>query len=70
MIIVILPILSILQIVGLGDMIVEINITRVTILIITMTINTIAISYGEESIIFVVKKVVTLISIQIINNRR
>ena len=49
-------------------MIVETNIIRATILIITMRITIIAISHGEENVIFVEKKVVVLISIQTISN--
>ena len=51
-------------------MIVQINIIRVIIPTITITTITIAISHREESIIFVAKKIVTITSIQMMNNRR
>lgn len=41
----------------------EINIIKIAILIITLIIITIAISYEKENIIFVVDKIVTLASI-------
>ena len=59
-----------LRIVNLGNIIVKINIIRAIILTITTTKITMAISHGKESVMFVVKKVVALINIQIISNRR
>ena len=58
-----LPILSTLQIVNLGGIIVETNTIKAIILIIAMIITIIAISHKEKSIIFVEKKVVVLIKI-------
>lgn len=63
MIIVILPLFNILQIVDLGKIIVVINTIRATILTIAIIAIIMAINYREKSIMFVVKKVVTLISI-------
>ena len=51
-------------------MIVKTNTIRAIILIIAMTISTIAISHEEENVIFVEKKVAALISIQTMNNGR
>lgn len=70
MITAILPIFNILRIVNLGGMITEINITKAIILIITITIITIAVNYGKKSITFVAKKVIALISISMISNNR
>ena len=58
-----LPLLGILQIVNLGDIIVETNTTKVIILQIAAITTTMTISHKKEGIIFVEKKVVTLISI-------
>ena len=63
-----LPIFSTLRIVDLDDMIAEINGIRATIFIITSI--KIAISHGEKSVMFVVKKVVALVNIQMIRNGR
>lgn len=65
-----LPILSTLRIVNLGDIIVKTNIIKVTIFIIATTTTTIAINHGKKSAIFIKKKVVALISIQMMSNRR
>ncbi len=65
-----LPILSTLRIVDLGGMIVEINTTRATILTIATTTTTMAVNHGEESVMFVAKKVIALISIQTMSNKR
>lgn len=65
-----LPVCNILRIINLGKMIAIINTTRSTIFIIATIIKTIAASYREKNIIFVAKKVVTLISIQTMSNRR
>lgn len=54
----------------MGAIIAVIYIIRVTILIIIIIITIIAVSHKEESIIFVAKKVVALIKIQTIKNRR
>ena len=62
-----LPILNTLRIVNLGGIIAETNITRVIILTIA-TITTMVVNHGEESVIFVGKKFVALVSIQIISN--
>lgn len=51
-------------------MITEINIIRATILTIATIITTIVLSYREKSVIFGEKKVVALISIQIMSNGR
>lgn len=48
----------------------EINITKTIILTIVTTTTKIAISQGEKSVTFMAKKVVTLISIQMISNRK
>ncbi len=48
----------------------EIYITRATILTITTLTTTTAVNHGEESVMFVAKKVVALISIQTISNKR
>lgn len=59
-----LLILSTCGIVNFGNMIVVINIIRVTILTITIiTIIIMTISHRRDSIMFVTKKVITLISI-------
>ena len=65
-----LPIFNTLQIVDLGKIIVLINITRAIILTITTIIITIAITHGEKSVIFVAEKIIALISIQIIIDRK
>ena len=70
MITVTLPIFSTLRIVDLGDIIVEINTIKTTILTIATTTTTMVVSHGEESVIFVVKKVVALANIQIMSNGR
>ena len=57
-----LPILSILQIVDLGGTIVVINTTRVTILILAIIKKTMVVNHKEKSVIFLAKKVVTLIN--------
>lgn len=51
-------------------MIAMINITRAIILTIIIIIIIITISYEEESFIFVAKKVITLINIETINNKK
>lgn len=56
-------IFSTLQIVNFGEMIMAINTTRAKTLIIAIITITIAVSHRKESVIFVVKKVVILISI-------
>ena len=48
----------------------EINTTRATILTITITTTTTAVNHEEESIMFVAKKVVALISIQTMSNKK
>lgn len=63
-----MPIFNTLQIVNLGKIIAVINITRATILTIALIIIIIVVSHKKKSVIFVAKKVVTLISIQTINN--
>ena len=65
-----LPIFNTLQIVHLGGIIVVINTIKVTIFTIVTIITTIAIRYIEKSVRIVVKKVVALISIQTMSNRR
>ena len=65
-----LLILSILQIINLGGIIVEINTTRATILMIATTITTMAVSHREKSVIFIEKNVVALINIQTMSNGR
>lgn len=52
----------------MDDIIIVINIKKGTLFIITIIITIIAISHKEKSVIFVIKKVVALISIQIISN--
>lgn len=49
-------------------MTIEINTRRATIFIITKTIITITIRYGEKNFMFIAKKVVTLANIHIISN--
>lgn len=49
-------------------MTIEINTRRATILIITKTIITITIRYGEKNFMFMAKKVVTPANIHIISN--
>lgn len=56
------PIFNISQIINLVDMMVMINKIKVTILIITKTI-IIAINHRKTSVIFVIKKIIALISI-------
>ena len=65
-----LPILSILQIVDLGDMIAETNTTRATILTIAKITTIMTLSHGEESVMFIEKRAVALISIQMMSNGR
>lgn len=62
-------IFSILQIINLGGMIAVINTIRLKIFIIATIIITMALNYREKSVMFVVKKVVTLISIQTMSIR-
>lgn len=50
-------------------MIIMINTTIVTILTIAI-ITIVAINYGKKSVMFVVKKIVTLMSIQKISNKK
>lgn len=63
-----LPIFSILLIVDLAYMTAEINTTKTTILTIAIITTIMAVSHGEESVIFLIKKVVALVSIQMMNN--
>lgn len=63
-----LLILNTLQIIDLGNIIAEINITNTTILTITMITITIIISYGERNVTFLVNKVIALINIQMMSN--
>ena len=65
-----LLIFNILLIVDLGEIITMINITKGIILIMAIIKTTMGVSYGEESVIFVVKKVIALIDIQMMNNRK
>lgn len=65
-----MPIFSILQFIDLNSMTVEINIIKITILIIATIIIIIIKSHKKENVIFIVKKIVYLIEIQIISNRR
>lgn len=58
-----------LQIVNLGNIIEEINITRTTILTIATTITIIVVCYGKKSVMVVKKKVIPLMSTQTISNR-
>lgn len=58
-----LPIFSTLEIVNLDNMTAKIHITKTGILTIAIIITTMAISHEEESIMFMVKKVVILASI-------
>lgn len=58
-----LPIFSTLEIVNLGNMTAKIHITKTRILTIATIITTMAISHEEESVMFMVKKVVILASI-------
>ena len=58
-----LLILSTLRIVDLGDMIAEINTIKVILLTITTTITIMAVSHGEERVMFMKKRVVALVSI-------
>lgn len=58
-----LSILNTLLIIDLGNMIAEINTIRATILTIATTIIIMVVSHRKKSIMFVEKKVVTLISI-------
>lgn len=51
-------------------MIVMINTIKVTILIIAIITTTMAISNKEKSVMFLAKKVIALISIQTISNKR
>lgn len=51
-------------------MIAKINTIKATILTIAITITTIIVNYREESVIFVIKKIVTLANIQMMSNRR
>lgn len=51
-------------------MIVKINRVRVTILKIAKIITTTAVNHGEKSVIFVAKKIIALISIQPIRNKK
>lgn len=70
MITAILPIFNTLQTVNLDRMTIEINITKVVIFIIITIITKMAVSYEEESVIFMAKKLITLASIQMMSNRR
>ena len=63
------PIFNILQIVNLVNIITIINIIKIIIFTIATT-TIIAVSYRKKSIIFVAKKVITLISIQKMSNRK
>lgn len=65
-----MPIFSIIWIVDLGNMIAVINRTKVTILIIVTIIITIAVNYKKEGVMFVAKKIIALINIQTMSNRR
>ena len=64
------PILSTLQIVNLSKIIAIISTTRVTILTIAIITTTMAVSHEKKSIMFVAKKVVVLLNIQIMSNIR
>lgn len=46
------------------------NITRATILTITIIRTTITINHKEKSVMFIIKKVIALINIQTISNKR
>ena len=70
MIIAILPIFRSLWIIDMSKMIAVINTIRVIILIIVTITIIMAINHKIESVIFMAKMVVTLISIQIISNRK
>ena len=65
-----LPIFSTLRIVDLGGIITVINITRARILTIDTITTTMAVSDGDESVMFMAKRVVLLISIQTMSNGR
>ena len=65
-----LPIFSTLQIVNLGEIIMVINTTRATIFTIATITTIMAVNYGEKSVIFVAKKVVALINIKTMSNKR
>ena len=65
-----LLIFSTLQIVNLDRIITVINTTNTTIFTIATSSTIIVVSHGKENIIFVVKKIVTQTSIQIISNRK
>lgn len=58
-----LPIFITLQILDFGDIIVEINTIRVIIFTITTIITIMTVNHRSESVIFVVKKIITLITI-------
>lgn len=70
MITVILPLFSTLLISNLAGMILVIKTIRATTLKIAIIITTMAVSYKKKSIIFVAKKVITLINIQTMSNGR
>lgn len=70
MITAILLIFSILWIVDLGGMIIEINISKAIILAIATTEILMISSYEEKSVMFVVKKIITQTSIQMMSNGR
>ena len=54
----------------MDDIIAETNTTKAIILIIAITITTIAVSHREKSVMFIEKKVIALISIQTMSNGR
>lgn len=54
----------------MGEIITMINTTRAIILTITTIITAIVVRYEEKSVRFMAKKIVTLISLQTINNRK
>lgn len=51
-------------------MIVEIYITRATIIIIVITTSIMAVNHGEKNVMFVAKKVVALINIKTMSNKK
>lgn len=65
-----MPIFITLQIVNLSRKIAVINKTKATILIIATIKTTIAASHGKKRVIFLAKKIVTLISIQTMSKKR
>lgn len=62
--------MSTLRIVDLGNIIVKINTIKAIIVTITTITTTMVVSYGKESVIFVIKKIIALANIQIMSNGR